>query len=104
MAKKSLTVQFDEIQTQLEAVGMTVTRRSKHEVFSSIVFHNSTTGHSHWTGAIEVYKCRNRTTSNVRVSINGVSKWESDESPAQAFATIMRGRFGQTTIGAVFGL
>ena len=104
MAKKSLTLQFDEIQKRLEAVGMTVERHSKHKLFSSIVFHNNTTGHSHWTGTIDAYKYRNRTTSNVRVSVNGVSKWESDESPFEAFSKLMRGRFGQTTIGAVFGL
>ena len=104
MAKKSLTAQFDEIQARLEAAGMTVQREGKHSVKATIVFHKSCNGYSDWTGAIGAEKYRDRPTSNVRVTINGVSKWESDESPSEAFSTLMGRPFGRTTIGAVFGV
>jgi hypothetical protein len=107
MAKKSLTAQFDEIQAQLEAVGMTVQREGKHSVKASIVLHKTANGYGDWIGSLMIARQldrENKAVTDARVTINHVHQWSKGESPCDVFAALLAKHFGHTTIGAVFGL
>ena len=105
MAKKSLTAQFDEIQAQLEAHGLTVRRDSKLALRAWLSHKPYGAGFERALASIDISRQHDKPGIQGHVSVHHLTEWaDPAESPRDVLASLMSKPFGHTTIGAVFGL
>lgn len=104
MAKPSQTSQFDAIQAQLEAAGLTVRRSDRFDVRVELMLQTALRG-AVALAVINIKRKRDKTGIEAWSSIYGVySSADPCNTPDEALASLLAKPFGRTTIGAVFGI